>query len=184
MSQPTVARICKAFAQTLAGGNVQAVEDPLFVDKVRDIVALHMNPPERAAVMCVDEKTAVQALDRTQPVLPLLPHTPERMTHDYKRHGTVDLFATLNLTSRLVTHQLTPRHHAVEFRKFLDLLDNTIPAELTVHIVSTTPPPTRPRPYNDGWSAIHASSFTSRPPPRTHESRSVEGKGETRFLSP
>ncbi len=74
-------------------------------------------------------------MDRTQPVLPLLPHTPQRGSHDYKRHGTLDLFAALNLTSGLVIHQLTPRHRAIEFKKFLDLLERTIPAELRVHVV-------------------------------------------------
>jgi transposase len=83
----------------------------------------------------VDEKTAVQALDRTQPVLPLLPGTPERRTHDYARHGTIDLFAALNLTTGMVTHQLAPRHRAVEFKKFLDLIDKTVPSDLKVHVV-------------------------------------------------
>jgi hypothetical protein len=86
-------------------------------------------------VVCVDEKTAVQALDRTQPVLPLLPHTPERHTHDYVRHGTIDLFAALNLATGAVIHQLTARHRAVEFRKFLDLIDRTVPVGLKVHVV-------------------------------------------------
>ena len=86
-----------------------------------------MDPPERAVVICVDEKTAVQALDRTQPVLPLLPGTPERRTHDYVRHGTIDLYAALNLTTGMVTHQLTARHRAVEFKKFLDLIEKPCP---------------------------------------------------------
>jgi transposase len=136
MSQPTVSRIWKAFGvKPWQEDTFKLSEDPLFVEKVRDIVALYMNPPERAVVICVDEKTTVQALDRTQPVLPLLPHTPERRSHDYRRHGTIDLFAALNLTSGLVTHQLTARHRAIEFKKFLDLLDKTIPAELSVHVV-------------------------------------------------
>jgi transposase len=136
MSQPTVSRIWKAFGlKPWQEETFKLSEDPLFVDKVRDIVALYMNPPERAVVICVDEKTAVQALDRTQPVLPLLPHTPERRSHDYKRHGTIDLFAALNLTSGMVSYQLTARHRAIEFKKFLDLLERTIPAELRVHVV-------------------------------------------------
>ncbi len=94
-----------------------------------------MNPPERAVVICVDEKTQVQALDRTQPVLPLLPGTPERRTHDYVRHGTIDLYAALNLTTGMVTHQLTARHRALEFKKFLDLIEQTVPSELKVHVV-------------------------------------------------
>ena len=128
MSQPTVSRIWKAFGlKPWIDDTFKLSTDPLFVDKVRDIVALYMNPPERAAVVCVDEKTAVQALDRTQPVLPLLPHTPERHTHDYVRHGTIDLFAALNLADGMVLHQLTARHRAIEFRKFLDLIDTHHP---------------------------------------------------------
>ena len=87
------------------------------MDKVRDIVGLYMNPPDHAVVVCVDEKTAVQALDRTQPVLPLLPGTPERRSHDYVRHGTIDLYAALNLATGVVTHQLTappPGHRVPE----------------------------------------------------------------------
>jgi hypothetical protein len=136
MSQPTVSRIWKAFGlKPWVEDTFKLSTDPLFIDKVRDIVALYMNPPERAVVVCVDEKTAVQALDRTQPVLPLLPHTPERHTHDYVRHGTIDLFAALNLATGAVIHQLTARHRAVEFRKFLDLIDRTVPVELKVHVV-------------------------------------------------
>jgi transposase len=136
MSQPTVSRIWKAFGlKPWLEDTFKLSTDPLFVDKVRDIVALYMNPPERAVVICVDEKTQVQALDRTQPVLPLLPGTPERRTHDYVRHGTIDLYAALDLTTGMVTHQLTARHRAVEFKKFLDLIDKTVPAELKVHIV-------------------------------------------------
>jgi transposase len=136
MSQPTVSRIWKAFGlKPWIEDTFKLSTDPLFIDNVRDIVALYMNPPERAVVICVDEKTQVQALDRTQPVLPLLPHTPERRTHDYVRHGTIDLYAALNLTTGMVIHQLTARHRAAEFKKFLELLDKNIPADLTVHVV-------------------------------------------------
>jgi transposase len=136
MSQPTVSRIWKAFGlKPWVEDTFKLSEDPLFIDKVRDIVALYMNPPERAVVICVDEKTAVQALDRTQPVLPLLPGTPQRRTHDYVRHGTIDLFAALNLTTGMVTHQLTARHRTVEFKKFLDLIEKSVPTDLKVHVV-------------------------------------------------
>jgi hypothetical protein len=95
MSQPTGSRIWKAFGlKPWQEGTFKLSEDPLFVDKVRDIVGLYMNPPVRAVVICVDEKTAVQALDRTQPVLPLLPHRPERRSHDHKRHATIDFGRT------------------------------------------------------------------------------------------
>jgi transposase len=122
-------------AETVDRGQLHVVHRPVVIDKVRDIVALYLNPPERAVVICVDEKSAVQALDRTQPVLPLLPHTPQRHTHDYVRHGTIDLFEALNLTSGVVIHKLMARHRAVEFRTFLDLIDRTVPAGLTVHVV-------------------------------------------------
>jgi transposase len=110
-------------------------EDPQFVDKVRDVVGLYMNPPEHAVVMCVDEKTSIQALDRTQPSLPMRPGQVERRTHDYKRHGVTDLFAALNLATGQVVHQTRRQHRAVEFRKFLDLIDESVPADLAVHVV-------------------------------------------------
>jgi transposase len=136
MSQPTVTRIWKAFGlKPWQIDTFKLSTDPLFVDKIKDIVGLYMAPPDHAVVICVDEKTAVQALDRTQPVLPLLPGTPERMSHDYKRHGTIDLYAALNLATGVVTHQLTARHRAVEFQKFLNLIDRTVPAGLAVHVV-------------------------------------------------
>ena len=136
MSQPTVSRIWKAFGlKPWQIDTFKLSTDPLFVDKVKDIVGLYMNPPEHAVVVCVDEKTAVQALDRTQPVLPLLPGTPQRMSHDYVRHGTIDLFAALNLATGVVTHQLTNRHRAAEFQKFLNLIDRNVPPEMTVHVV-------------------------------------------------
>ena len=106
----------------------------------------------------------VQALDRTQPVLPLLPGTPERRTHDYVRHGTIDLYAALNLTTGMVTHQLTARHRAAEFKKFLDLIDKTVPAELKVHIVCDNSSTHKPRPSNNGCYDILVSTSTSRPP--------------------
>ena len=136
MSQPTVSRIWKAFGlKPWVEDTFKLSTDPLFIDKVRDVVALYMDPPERAVVICVDEKTAVQALDRTQPVLPLLQGTPERRTHDYVRHGTIALYAALNLTTGMVTHQLTARHRTVELKKFLDLIEKTVPANLKVHVV-------------------------------------------------
>src|SRR5918998_6646245 len=105
LTQSAVLRIWQAFGlQPHRQETWKLSKDPLFIDKVRDIVALYLNPPERAVVICVDEKTAVQALDRTQPVLPMLPHTPERHTHDYVRHGTIDLFAALNLATGAVIH--------------------------------------------------------------------------------
>jgi transposase len=114
-------------------------EDPQFVDKVRDVVGLYMSPPEQAVVICVDEKTSIQALDRTEPSLPMRPGQVERRAHDYKRHGVTDLFAALNLATGQVVHQTRPQHRAVEFGKFLDLIDESVPANLAVHVVLDSP---------------------------------------------
>lgn len=136
MSQPAISRIWKAFGlKPWLEETFKLSEDPLFVDKVRDVVGLYMNPPERAVVLCVDEKTQVQALDRTQPIFPMLPGVPQRRSHDYRRHGTIDLYAALDLASGVVLHRLTKRHRAIEFKKFLELIEENVPAELTVHVV-------------------------------------------------
>ena len=136
MSQPTISRIWKAFGlKPWLEDTFKLSEDPLFVEKVRDVVGLYLNPPERAVVLCVDEKTQVQALDRTQPIFPMLPGTPARRSHDYVRHGTIDLFAALDLATGTVLHQLTKRHRAIEFKKFLELIDKEVPDDLAVHVV-------------------------------------------------
>jgi transposase len=109
--------------------------DPQFVEKVRDVVGLYINPPDKALVLCVDEKSQIQALDRTQPTLPLRPGIPERQTHDYKRHGTTTLFAALNLINGNVIAQCLPRHRHQEFLRFLRRIDRTVGAELDIHIV-------------------------------------------------
>ena len=136
MSPSSVGRIWRAFGlKPWLTDTFKLSEDPQFVDKVRDVVGLYMNPPEHAVVMCVDEKTSIQALDRTQPSLPMRPGQIERRTHDYKRHGVTDLFAALNLATGQVVHQTRAQHRAVEFRKFLDLIDDSVPADLAVHVV-------------------------------------------------
>jgi transposase len=109
--------------------------DPLLVEKVRDIVGLYLNPPQHAAVFCVDEKPQIQALDRTQPLLPMQPGQVERRTHDYKRHGTTTLFAALNAKTSDVITQFHQRHRSIQFREFLDLIDARVPASLDVHII-------------------------------------------------
>jgi transposase len=109
--------------------------DPLFVDKVVDVVGLYHNPPERAVVLCTDEKSQVQALDRSQPVLPMMPGMPERRTHDYVRHGTTSLFAAFNIADGTVISQLHRQHRAMEFRKFLNAIDRAVPADLDVHLI-------------------------------------------------
>jgi transposase len=102
---------------------------------VRDIVGLYMNPPDHAAVLCVDEKSQIQALDRTAPLLPLRPGQTERRTHDYKRHGTTSLFAALDTKTGTVIAEMHRRHRSVEFRKFLDRVEASVPPELDVHII-------------------------------------------------
>ena len=109
--------------------------DPLFIEKVRDVVGLYLNPPERAVVLCVDEKSQIQALDRTAPILPLLPGVAERATHDYKRHGTSSLYAALDLATGKVIGRLHSRHRAAEFKKFLSTIEHEVPNELDVHLV-------------------------------------------------
>ncbi|MBA2371047.1 MAG: IS630 family transposase [Chloroflexi bacterium] len=136
LSQSAVSRIWRAFA--LAPHRVehfQLSKDPLFIEKVRDIVGLYLAPPERALVLCVDEKSQIQALDRTQPMLPLRPGQAERRTHDYARHGTTSLFAALDVQSGKVIGELHRRHRAVEFRRFLDTIDAAVPPELDVHLI-------------------------------------------------
>ncbi len=109
--------------------------DPLFVDKVRDIVGLYMSPPERAMVLCVDEKSQIQALDRTQPLLPMRPGQIERRSHDYTRHGTTSLFAALDIATGKIIGKCYPRHRSTEFRKFLDRIEDAVPSDLDIHIV-------------------------------------------------
>jgi transposase len=109
--------------------------DPRFASKVRDIVGLYMNPPDKAIVLSVDEKSEIQALDRTQPILPLRPGLPERQTHDYERHGTTTLFAALNVLEGTVIGECEPRHRHQEFLNFLDRIDQSVDADLAVHLV-------------------------------------------------
>jgi transposase len=155
LSQSTVSRVWRAFGlQPHRVEHWKLSKDPLFVEKVRDIVGLYLDPPERALVLCVDEKSQIQALDRTAPILPLLPGVPERRTHDYKRAGTSSLFAALDAASGKVIGSLHARHRAVEFKRFLGRLDHEIPAELDVHLVldnyATHKTPTIKR-----WLAAH-----------------------------
>jgi transposase len=109
--------------------------DPLFVEKVRDIVGLYLDPPLKAMVLCVDEKSQIQALDRTQPLLPLAPGIPERRTHDYERHGTTTLFAALDIATGSVIGDLHRRHRSSEFLQFLRTIEANVPAMLDIHLV-------------------------------------------------
>ena len=136
VSQTTVWRIWTAFGlQPHRSETFKLSSDPRFADKVRDIVGLYMAPPDRALVLCVDEKSQIQALDRTRPVLSMTPGTPERRTHDYKRNGTTSLFAALNVATGFVIGQCYKRHRAAEFLDFLNLIDQRLDNEREVHIV-------------------------------------------------
>src|SRR5580658_7933865 len=136
MSRMTISRIWRAFGlQPHRSETFKLSPEPLLIEKVRDIVGLYMNPPERALVLCVDEKSQIQALDRTQPMLPMRPGQVERRTHDYKRNGTTSLFAALELKTNRVIGQLHRRHRSQEFRSFLDTIEAHVPANLDIHIV-------------------------------------------------
>jgi transposase len=136
MSQSAVSRIWRAFGlKPHLVDSFKLSPDPLFVEKVRDVVGLYLNPPEGALVLCVDEKTQIQALDRTAPVLPLRPGLPERRTHDYVRGGTTNLYAALDIASGQVISDMTERHRALEFRRFLNLINRSVPEDLDVHMV-------------------------------------------------
>ena len=136
MSQSTVSRIWRAFAlQPHRTETFKLSTDPLLVDKVRDVVGLYLNPPDKALVLCVDEKSQIQALDRSQPVLPMRPGQPERRTHDYVRHGTTSLFAALDVATGKILGRIHRRHRTIEFRKFLDAIDATVSPDLDVHLI-------------------------------------------------
>jgi transposase len=132
----TIHRMWRAFGlQPHRTESFKLSSDPLFVDKVRDIVGLYMAPPQRALVLCVDEKSQIQALDRSQPVLPMRPGQAERRTHDYTRHGTTSLFAALDIATGSVIGRCYPKHRSSEFRTFLDQIEANVPADLDVHLV-------------------------------------------------
>ncbi len=136
MSQSAVSRIWRAFAlQPHRSETFKLSHDPLFIEKVRDIVGLYLNPPKKALVLCVDEKSQIQALDRTQPLLPMRPGQIERRTHDYVRHGTTSLFAALEVKTGEVLGQCQRRHRSVEFRTFLRHIDANVPDSLDIHLI-------------------------------------------------
>jgi transposase len=136
MSQSAVSRIWRAFGlKPHAVQTWKLSTDPQFVDKVRDVVGLYLNPPENALVLAVDEKSQMQAIDRTAPILPIMPTTPARMTHDYVRHGTTSLFAAFDISSGSVLAHHYRRHRHQEFLRFLKLIDNAVPQDLDLHLV-------------------------------------------------
>jgi transposase len=136
LDRMAISRIWHAFGlQPHRSETFKLSNDPLLVEKVRDIVGLYLDPPQHAAVFCVDEKPQIQALDRTQPLLPMQPGQVERRTHDYKRHGTTTLFAALDAKTSDVITQFHQRHRSAQFREFLDLIESHVPAALDVHII-------------------------------------------------
>jgi transposase len=156
LSRMTISRIWRAFGlQPHRADTFKLSPDPLLIEKVRDIVGLYMHPPDHAIVFCVDEKSQIQALDRTQPLLPLQPGQVERGTHDYKRNGTTSLFAALELKTSRVIGQLRHRHRSVEFRKFLDLIETQVPAGFDVHLIVDN--------YSTHKTAIIRKWFAKRP---------------------
>lgn len=136
LSKSTIGRIWKTFeVKPHRADGFKLSNDPLFVDKVYDIVGLYLNPPEAAVVFCVDEKSQIQALARSQPAFPMMPGMPEKRTHDYMRHGTTSLFAAFNIADGTVISSIHRRHRTIEFKKFLNKINTHVPAELAVHIV-------------------------------------------------
>lgn len=136
VSQSSISRIWRAFnLQPHRVDGFKLSNDPQFIEKVRDIVGLYMNPPDHAVVLCVDEKSQIQALERSQPILPMKPGQLERVTHDYFRHGTTTLFAALDAANGTVIGECYPRHRSQEFRRFLNAIDKAVPADLDVHLI-------------------------------------------------
>jgi transposase len=136
LSKSTIGRIWRDFGlKPHRADTFKLSTDPLFIEKVVDVIGLYHNPPERAVVLCVDEKSQVQALDRSQPVLPMMPGMPERRTHDYVRNGITSLFAAFNTADGSVIGELHRQHRATEFKKFLITIDKAVPTELDVHLV-------------------------------------------------
>jgi len=149
----TIHRIWRAFGlQPHRTETFKLSNDPSFVEKVRDIVGLYLSPPERALVLCVDEKSQIQALDRSQPLLPMRPGQVERRTHDYTRHGTTSLFAALDIASGAVIGRCYPKHRSSEFRKFLDQIETSVPSDLDVHLVMDNYATHKTKPVRD-WLA-------------------------------
>jgi transposase len=163
MSRMTINRIWRAFGlQPHRSETFKLSPDPLLIEKVRDIVGLYVNPPEHAVVLCVDEKSQIQALDRTQPLLPMRPGQMQRRTYDYDRHGTTSLFAALEVKTGEVITQFHRRHRSLEFRKFLDAIEGRCRVNSPSISSSTTTAPTRQRSSGTGLPSARAFTCTSR----------------------
>jgi transposase len=155
LSRSTIGRIWKAFSlKPHLVDTFKLSNDPQFIAKVRDVVGLYLDPPERALVLCVDEKSGIQALDRSAPVLPMMPGMPERRTHDYVRAGVTTLFAALDVASGQVIGSLHRRHRAIEFKKFLATIDSEVPPDLDVHLICDNLA-THKTPAITKWLATH-----------------------------
>ena len=155
LSKSTIGRVWKAFGlKPHLVDTFKLSNDPQFIDKVRDVVGLYLDPPEKAIVLAVDEKAQIQALDRSAPVLPMMPGMPERRTHDYVRHGITTLFAAFDVATGTVIGSIHRRHRAVEFKKFLAKLDTDVPAELDVHLICDNYG-THKHPTITRWLAAH-----------------------------
>ena len=155
LSKSTIGRIWRKFdLKPHLTGTFKLSTDPLFVEKVVDVVGLYHHPPERAVVLCVDEKSGIQALDRSQPVLPMMPGVPERRSHDYVRNGTTSLFAAFNIADGTVISEIRRRHRAVEYKKFLTAIDKAVPEGLDIHIVCDNLA-THKTPAIKAWLARH-----------------------------
>jgi transposase len=149
----TIHRIWQAFSlQPHRSETFKLSRDPLFVEKVRDIVGLYLAPPERALVLCVDEKSQIQALDRSQPLLPMRPGIAERRSHDYKRNGTTSLFAALDVATGKIIGKCYPKHRSSEFRTFLDTVEANVPPDMDIHIVMDNYATHKTKPVRD-WFA-------------------------------
>ena len=178
LSKSTIGRIWRRFdLKPHIADTFKISTDPLFVEKIVDVVGLYHNPPDKAVVLCVDEKSQVQALDRSQPVLPMMPGMPERRTHDYARHGVTSLFAAFNIETGHVISELHRRHRAVEFKKFLAIIDKNVPdaARRAHRLRQLRHPQDRP-------DQRLAGSPSPIPPP-LHPDRIILGQpGRTRFF--
>ena len=161
LSVSSVQRIWRAFGlQPHRMETFKLSTDPNFVAKVRDVVGLYVSPPEHAIVLCVDEKSQIQALDRSQPMLPMRPGQPARRSHDYNRYGTTSLFAALDIATGRIIGKCYGRHRAAEFRKFLDEIEAAVPRDLDFTLSWTITPRTKPRSSANGWPKGRAGTCT------------------------
>ena len=165
LTQNAIVRIWHAFGlQPHRVENFKFSKDPQFVEKVRDIVGMYLNPPDRAIILCVDEKSQVQALNRTEPILPLAPGVPARQSHDYERHGVTSLFAAMDVASGVTISNCYRRHRHQEFLRFLNEIEDNLPAKLDVHLVMDNYGTHKVAKVAVGWRDTRAITFTSRRP--------------------